>query len=144
LAIAVTAEIKDQLAERHIAIDMNLYPELPWVLLDYKQISYCLKTIIKHISESQPTVGRIEISTSPDDERVLFCVSDNGTPLPAEVKNALMTPFMETETLGQGVALPLCRIILERHGSSFTIEDRPAGGTRYCIILARQKEGIEP
>ena len=144
LAISVTAEIKDQLSERHIAIDMDLHPELPGIWLDYKQISYCLKTIIKHIYESQPVVDRIEVSTSPGDERVLLCVSDNGTQLPAEVKNALMTPFMETETLGQGVGLPLCRIILERHGSSFSIEDRPAGGTRYCIILARQKEGIEP
>jgi len=144
LAISVTAEIKERLAELHIAIDLNLTPDLPPIWLDYKKISYCLKTIINHIVESQLTVDRIEINTCPDEERILLCVSDNGVPLSAEMKNALMTPFMETETLGQGIGLPLCRIILERHGSSFTIEDRPGGGTRYCIILARQKEEMEP
>ncbi|PKN15988.1 MAG: histidine kinase [Deltaproteobacteria bacterium HGW-Deltaproteobacteria-23] len=143
LAIAALAEIRDRLAERHIQIDMDLQPELPGVWLDYKQISYCLKTIIKHIAESQPAVDRIEIKTCQEEGGILLCISDNGTPLPAEMKNALLTPFMETETLGMGVGLPLCRIILERHGSSFNIEDRPGGGTRYCIILARQKEGIE-
>lgn len=141
LTVSVTAEIKERLAERHINIDMDLNPDLPPVWLDYKQISYCLKTIIKHIAESQPTVERIEVKTCQEERGIMLCVSDNGTPLPAEIKNALMTPFMETETLGHGVGLPLCRIILERHGSSFTIEDRADGGTRYCIILATQKEG---
>jgi len=143
LSISVIAEIKEWLVERHIDIDMDLQPELPGVWLDYKQISYCLKTIIKHIAESQPTVKRIELKTCQEEGGMMLCVSDNGTPLPAEMKSALMTPFMETETLGQGVGLPLCRIILERHGSSFTIEDRPEGGTRYCIILAKQKEELE-
>ncbi len=63
-------------------------------------------------------------------------------PVSAEMKDALMTPFMDTETLGQGVGLPLCRMILERHGSSFAIEDRPGGGTRYCIILNQKKEAL--
>lgn len=142
LAIAVTAEIERRLVEQHIVFDLNLDPDLPPVWLDYKQISYCLKTIIKHIYENQPTVDRIEIKTCQEEGGILLCVSDNGTPIPVDMKNALMTPFMETETLGQGVGLPLCRIILERHGSSFSIEDRPDGGTRYCIILAQEKEGL--
>lgn len=141
LAMSVTAEMQDRLVERHIAIDLNLNPDLPPAWLDYKQISYCLKTIINHIAENQPAADRIEIRTCQEEDGILLCVSDNGASLPAEMKNALMTPFMETETLGQGVGLPLCRIILERHGSSFSIEDRPGGGTRYCIILAKQKEG---
>lgn len=143
LAISVTAEMQGRLVERHIAIDLNLNPDLPPVWLDYKQISYCLKTIINHIAENQPAADRIEIKTCQEEGGILLSVSDNGTPLPAEIKNALMTPFMETETLGQGVGLPLCRIILERHGSSFSIGDRPGGGTRYSIILAKQKEEVE-
>lgn len=135
LAISVTEETKKRLAAGQISINLNLNPDLPPVLLDYKQISYCLKIIINSIVQDQPSVDWIEISTCRDDERILLCVSDNGAPLPAEIKTALMTPFMETETLGQGVGLPLCRMILERHGSSFAIEDRQGGGTRYCIIL---------
>ncbi len=135
LARAVTAEMQSRLAKLHITIDLDLDPELPPVWLDHKQISYCLKTIMNHIAESQATVDRIAISTCLDNSRLLLCVSVNGMPLTADMKNALMTPFMNTEKLGQGVALPLCRIILERHGSSFTIEDSQEGGTRYCIIL---------
>jgi len=143
LALAVAAEMKGRLADLGIIIDLKLEPDLPQAWLDYKQISYCLKTIINHIGQLHPAIGRIEIETCLADGEILLCVSDNGKPLPEEMKIALLNPFMETETLGQGVALPLCRMILERHGSSFTIEDRRGGGTRYCIILQQQKEGLE-
>ena len=143
LAMTVVAEMKERVADLSMSIDLQLDPELPQAWLDYKQISYCLKTIINHIVQMQPAIGRIAVETSRDDGKLLLCVSDNGIQLSAEMKTALMNPFMETETLGQGIGLPLCRMILERHGSSFAIEDRQGGGTRYCIILHQQKEGLE-
>jgi len=143
LALAVAAEMKERVADLSMSIDLQLEPDLPQVWLDYKQISYCLKTIINHIVQMQPAIDRIAVETSRDAGKLLLCVSDNGIPLSAEMKTALMNPFMETETLGQGIGLPLCRMILERHGSSFAIEDRQGGGTQYCIILQQQKEGLE-
>lgn len=143
LALAVVAEMKERLADLSISIDLQLDPDLPQAWLDYKQIFYCLKTIINHILQMHPEIGWIAVETRRVDGTLLLCVSDNGTPLTAEMKTALMNPFMETETLGQGIGLPLCRMILERHGSSFAIEDRQEGGTRYCIILKQQKEGPE-
>ena len=143
LALAVAAEMKEMLADLAISVDLQLEADLPQAWLDYTQISYCLKTIINHVAQEQPPIDRIAIETCRDDGKLLLCVSDNGISLPAEMKIALMNPFMETETLGQGIGLPLCRMILERHGSSFSIEDRQGGGTRYCIILQQQKEGLE-
>lgn len=146
LAIAVIAEMKLHLKEMHIAVDLRLAPELPSAWLDYKQIAYCLRTIINFITVSQPSVDRIEVSTCLSGSMIMLCIHVNGIALSAEIKQALITPFMETENLGQGIGLPLCKIILERHGSSFAIEDRPGGGTTYCIILQQQKEdqGNEP
>ena len=143
LAIAVTSEMKERLAAMQLDISLNPDPDLPPAWLDYKQISYCLKTIINHVAQSQRAVDRIEVKTCRDEEKILLCVSDNGYSLSKEMKSTLLTPFTGTESLGLGVGLPLCRMILERHGSSFAIEDRPGGGTRYCIILQRQKEGLE-
>lgn len=143
LAIAVTGEMREKLVERHMSVDLDLNPDLPPAWLDYKQIFYCLKTIMNHIIQGESAADRIEIETSIVEGSLQLCASDNGGPISAEMKKALMTPFMDTETLGQGVGLPLCRMILERHGSSFAIEDRHGGGTRYCIILNRKKEDLE-
>lgn len=143
LATAVLTEVSPRLAEMHIAVVLRLAPELPRAWLDYKQISYCLQTIINHVVLNQQAASIIELETSVCDNGINLCINDNGVPLTAEIKNSLMTPFMETEALGQGVGLPLCKIILERHGSSFRIEDRPGGGTKFCIILQQQKEDQE-
>lgn len=137
LATAVIAEVRQRLEERQITVELRLAPELPTAWLDYQQIAYCLKTIINHVSASQQGASSIEVETLLGDNSIKLCINDNGMSLSEEMKRALLTPFMETETLGQGFGLPLCRVILERHGSSFEIEDLPEGGTRYCIILQK-------
>jgi signal transduction histidine kinase len=139
LAIAVTNEMAPRLKEMQVAVDLRLAPDLPTAWLDYKQISYCLKTIINHVATHPPDVDRIEVEISFNDECIMLCVNDNGVSLSEEMKNDLMTPFMEAD-LGQGIGLPLCRVILDRHGSSLDIKDRPGGGTKYCIILQQHKE----
>jgi nitrogen fixation/metabolism regulation signal transduction histidine kinase len=132
--------MKLRLEELLIAVDLRLAPGLPTAWLDYKQIAYCLRTIINYVAAEQPAVDRIEVTTCQRGDRIMLCVNYRGVALSAEIKQALLTPFMKDETLGQGVGLPLCKIILERHGSSFEIEDRPDGTTQFCIILQQQKE----
>ncbi|NVN98550.1 MAG: GAF domain-containing protein [Geobacteraceae bacterium] len=139
LAIALVGDMKDELADMGVTAEFCFSPDMPQAWLDYKQISYCLKTIINHILQSQPTATRIELKTWVDGGRIILCVSDNGISISSEMKTALITPFMETEAMGSGVGLPLCRMILERHGSAFTIEDRSDGGTSYSIILENKR-----
>jgi len=143
LAVSVVAEMEERFEENGLTIVLNLDADLPQVWLDYKQIAYCLKTIINHAALTYPEAGTIEVETIGSEESVRLCVIDKAVTLSDEMKKALMTPFMETAELGQGVGLPLCKVILERHGSSFEIEDLQGGGTRYCIILQKQKEGEE-
>ena len=141
LAASVAAEMEERHEGQKLAIVLNLAADLPQVWLDYKQIAYCLKTIISHIALTRPEAGKIEVETDNSGESVRLSVLDRVVTLSDEMKKALMTPFMETATLGQGVGLPLCKVILERHGSIFKIEDLQGGGTRYCIILQKQREG---
>jgi len=143
LAGSVAAEMEERFEENGLTIVLNLDADLPRVWLDYKQIAYCLKTIINHIALDLSEPGTIEVETSCSEESVRLCVTDKAVTLSDEMKKALMTPFMETAELGQGVGLPLCKVILERHGSSFDIEALQGGGTRYCIILQKQKEDKE-
>jgi len=139
LVLSVTSELRQSLAEMNIAIVIDLDADLPAAWLDYKQISYCLKTVINHVANSQPDSDSIGVETSREDELLKVCVSDNGPSLSDELKEALTNPFTAIEHLGLGIGLPLCKVILERHGSSFVIENRPEGGNRYCIILQQHK-----
>jgi signal transduction histidine kinase len=143
LAASVASEMEERLEGQGLTMALNFETDLPQVWTDYKQIAYCLRTIISHVALSRPEAGTIEIETHSSGESVLLSVIDRDMTLSDEMKRALMTPFMETATLGQGVGMPLCKVILERHESTFRIEDLDGGGTRYCIILQKHKEDIE-
>ena len=136
----VCRELQEKLSGRQIHLSLDLDPDLPAAYLDYKQIAYCIRTVISHAAENQPGVDRIEVSTRHGLGEVLVTICDNGASLSREVKEVLTTPFATTQELGIGVGLPLCRIILEKHGSLFSIDDRPEGGTCYNISLAVRKE----
>lgn len=142
LVIATTSELKEKLDNMGIMLELSLNPDMPAAWLDYKQISYCLKSIINHVAENQPAADSIEVKTSRNDTEVMICILDNGLSLTPELKEALTMPFSAADELGLGIGLPLCKVILERHGSSFFIEDRPEGGSRYCIKLQQKKEEL--
>jgi signal transduction histidine kinase len=139
LVISVISEIERKWGEG-IRIEINLDSDLPPTKLDYKQISFCLKTVMNHIAQKQPEVKQIEVKTFRSADMLVISVSDNGAPLPREIKESLINPFNTTEELGIGVGLPLCKVILERHGNSFEIEEPPEGGNRYCIKLPLSTE----
>jgi len=139
LAMAVTSELRQSLEAKNVAVVLSLDADLPAAWLDYKQIAYCLRTIINHVANKQACIDHIDVETRRDGELLTICVSDECQELTDEEKEALTTPFTAIENLGLGIGLPLCKVILERHGSSFVIENRPEGGSSYCIILQQHK-----
>ncbi len=138
----VCRELDEHLAARDIDVTLDLDPDIPTIQLDYKQIAYCLKTIMLHIAETQPGASRVWVVTRGNGDGLVVTLSDDGASIDDSVKEALITPFTSTQELGIGVGLPLCRIILERHGSTFTIADRPEGGTVYSFVLPLRKEDL--
>lgn len=140
LVLSVISELDQKLSNMDLTVNIDLAPDLPPAKLDYKQISFCLKTVITHISQKQPDARLIEVKTLRSNDTLVIRINDDGTPLPWEMKKSLTTPFSTTEELGIGVGLPLCKIILERHGNIFEIEERPEGGNSYLIQLPQSKE----
>jgi signal transduction histidine kinase len=140
LAESACQEMAEKLASREIRLEFDLGAELPTAWIDYKQIAYCLRTIINHVVENQPGADLIRVRTVGEADVLKIILADNGVSLPPEVKEAITTPFVVTQELGLGIGLPLCRIILERSGSQFSIEDQPGGGTCYVLAIPRRKE----
>lgn len=119
---------------------MELSAGLPAVLIDFKQISYCVKTLISSVLDNRIKGGEILVKSWRWDNVVGIEVRDLNTTLTKEVVESLATPFSETQALGGGVGLPLCRTILERSGHAFLLEYPADGGVR-AIIEIRIDEG---
>ncbi|GFO70188.1 histidine kinase [Geomonas limicola] len=135
-------ELGTTLEESGVVCRQELASELPMVRVDYKQISYCVKTIISTALAAMERGGELKVETELDGDGVLVRISDSGTALTQQAQDALTTPFYLTQEMGGGVGLSLCKTILERQGSSLSIMNRPGGGNTYSIRLSTRKEAI--
>jgi len=135
-------ELGTTLEESGVVCRQELASELPMVRIDYKQISYCVKTIISTALAAMERGGELKVESELDGDGVLVRISDSATALTQQAQDALTTPFYLTQEMGGGVGLSLCKTILERQGSSLTIMNRPGGGNTYSIRLSTRKEAI--
>jgi two-component system, NtrC family, sensor kinase len=69
-------------------------------------------------------------------------IRDNGTGIPAEVKEKMFNPFFTTKPAGEGTGLGLSMshdIIVKQHGGSIDVETEPGQFTEFRIVLPRTK-----
>ncbi len=73
-------------------------------------------------------------------DRVEITIRDNGTGIPADVKERMFNPFFTTKPAGEGTGLGLSishDIVVKQHGGSIEVETRPGEFTEIKIILPR-------
>jgi len=135
----VCSELQPMLDQRHIALAFGFDDILPEILIDYKKIAYCVRTVVKSAAEAAQGVTAISIAAHGDQEAIYIEIFGNGDPL-SSAQQDTATPFAATQELGSGLGLPLCKTILERYGNHFHIETPPGGGTKYTIRLLLNRE----
>jgi len=67
-------------------------------------------------------------------------IRDNGTGIPAEVKEKMFNPFFTTKPAGEGTGLGLSMshdIIVKQHGGRIDVETEPGEFTEFRIVLPR-------
>jgi signal transduction histidine kinase len=67
-------------------------------------------------------------------------IRDNGTGIPAEVKERMFNPFFTTKPAGEGTGLGLSMshdIVVKQHGGSIDVETEPGQFTEFTVVLPR-------
>jgi two-component system, NtrC family, sensor kinase len=73
-------------------------------------------------------------------------IRDNGTGIPAEVKEKMFNPFFTTKPAGEGTGLGLSMshdIIVKQHGGTVDVETEPGQFTEFRIVLPRTSQSQE-
>jgi two-component system, NtrC family, sensor kinase len=73
-------------------------------------------------------------------DRVEIRIRDNGTGIPAEVRDKLFNPFFTTKPAGEGTGLGLSishDIIVKQHGGSIEVDTQPGEFTEIRVVLPR-------
>jgi signal transduction histidine kinase len=111
--------------------------ELGRVFLNLIQ-NACYAVLQRRRREGPDFVPRVSITTRSVDGAAEVRVRDNGTGIPAAVRDQLFTPFFTTKPAGEGTGLGLSisyDIVVRLHGGSIHVESEEGRFTEFIIRL---------
>ena len=122
-------------ASRTIALETGNEPML--ARMDARLIVQVIVNLVNNAVKHTPEGSAITVKAVPDEAFAVISVSDNGPGIPDEWKEKVFEMFFTGDNdvgdsrRSMGLGLPLCRSILEAHGSELILGDnRPSG----CIF----------
>ena len=86
-------------------------------------------------------VPMLKVTTRDAGEVVEIRVRDNGTGIPAEIRDKLFQPFFTTKPTGEGTGLGLSityDIVTKQHGGTITVDSEVGAFTEFVITLPRR------
>jgi signal transduction histidine kinase len=98
-------------------------------------------THAKQRSEGAGWRPRVAVSTRALGERVEIRVGDNGTGIPAAIRDKVCMPFFTTKPAGEGTGLGLSisyDIVVQGHGGTLDLESEEGAYTEFRITLPRR------
>lgn len=137
----------------------SLYPDLEWDIdmpptciahTDAALLHQVFINMVKNALEAGAkkmglTVERIETSyhhqsyqiETSNASRVSITISNDGKPIPPDVRSSIFIPFFTTKATGSGIGLSLSRQIIIKQGGSLELLDTPMPTyhTSFCIQI---------
>jgi len=145
LDFARTTEIKKKkssflrilrLAVNHVKSSYGVIINLPetdvYVNCDARKIEAVMSNMLNNAVHVLDGQGEIDVTVSTDSNFVIIQVKDSGPGIPKANLEKIFEPMFTTKKTGTGLGLVICRSIVEQHGGSITVSNKP---TTFTIKL---------
>jgi len=147
--------VRGETAARKVAVIEELAPNLPPVRLDAMKIEQALVNIFSNATHAMEEGGKLTVRTStrqvtgiganisqsdnfrPGARLLIIEVLDTGRGVPEALIGKVFEPFFTTNPTGKGTGLGLTvtKTIIDLHGGTIEIKNRPEGGACVTIVL---------
>ncbi|MFU8802651.1 MAG: ATP-binding protein [Bradymonadaceae bacterium] len=145
-------ELLEGVVGEHIALDIDLAPNLAPVDIGKGQIDQITMNLTVNARDAMPDGGRLRITTSQmrfssDDSRprvdlppghwVVLEFSDTGVGMNRETRRRLFEPFFTTKGPGKGTGLGLATVyrIVKKIEGRIYVDSKPGEGTTFTIYI---------
>ena len=145
LDFARTTEIKKKkssflrilkLAINHVKSSYGVVINLPEndisVNCDSRKIEGVMSNVLNNAVHALDGQGEIDVTVSTDSNFVTIQVRDSGPGIPKENLEKIFEPMFTTKKTGTGLGLVICKSIIEQHGGSISVSNKP---TTFTIKL---------
>ncbi len=140
--------LREYLAAKYDEIDLagfSLEPDIPdaplFCMLDELQLRRVLDNLLSNALRHNRLGTLLFVQLEKEGANALLRVADNGEGIPPERRQSIFEPFVVGSDArsgsGSGLGLAITRRIVEKHGGSIRLENRPAPGrtTEFVILL---------
>lgn len=120
----------------------TLYPNLTWhvdlvnvqtLRADASMMHQVLTNIVKNAAEAG--AQNIDISARRTDQCTQLRISNDGTPIAAEVAREVFVPFFTTKRTGSGIGLSLSRQMMMAQGGNLALAERAQAGYHTTFVV---------
>ncbi len=136
IGVAV-AEFPEELRSRRVDIDVQ--QDMPLIKADFELLVQVLVNLIDNAIKYSGEGTDVQIAVSCDESAVLLSVGDRGPGISRQAKERVFDKFYRLHATqrvgGTGLGLSICKAIVETHGGSIWVDDRPGGGSMFMISL---------
>ncbi|MCX5999871.1 MAG: PAS domain S-box protein, partial [Chloroflexi bacterium] len=126
-----------RIRDKGVNLDIGV---LPSCLGDAGQISQVFSNLLdnalKYLDPNRK--GIIGITGRRDEDRVVYCVADNGIGIAAQHQERIFEIFYQLNpgtSGGEGLGLSIVKKILSRHGGRIWVESEPGVGSKFYVLL---------
>lgn len=137
--------LERQLAEKGIAIEAQLAPELPLVEADSDRLEQVLMNLLDNATRHTPSNGKIVVAAElalPAATHVQVSVADSGPGIPEHELPFIWERFYKVDKArrqnrggGTGLGLVIVKELVELHNGTVRAENLPTGGTRFAFTI---------
>ena len=143
LAGGVIADLGAAAEARGQQLVLNVAPGAESIRADGAKLHDALRNLVANAIAYAPERSTIKIDAAPENGRVALAVSDDGPGIPEEDLSRVFERFYRVDKSrtrdpgGTGLGLAIVKHLVELHGGAVRVENRPEGGARFTITIAK-------
>ena len=109
--------------------------------VDEMKISLAISNLVENAIKYNNPGGKVQVTVCSDKEQICIQVMDNGSGIPADMKERVFEPFFRVDKSrsralgGVGLGLALVREIVRVHDGAIRVLDNSNGGTTFEILF---------
>jgi signal transduction histidine kinase len=142
LCAEVQATLQALAVQQRATIDMSALPRDIVVRGERRLLRRVILNVLTNAIRFTLPGGVVTIAARLHERNQVFLVvADQGPGVVPGDRERIFLPFMQgagESHRGSGLGLAFCREVLQAHGGQIWVEDRPGGGSCFCMTLPQQ------
>jgi signal transduction histidine kinase len=145
ITVDVSALTANHMRYKNITYEFIPDLELPMVPGIPDQIRQIVLNLFMNAVEAMQAGGHLTVYTDrlPEQDRILFSVSDTGPGIDPEILPHIFEPFITNKENGTGLGLTITADIIRQHNGEIQAENNPGGGATFRVWLPKIRKEIK-